>query len=185
MSDPKDPSNVIPFGSLSLYESATQEIYRRDYGDLVQLRAGQRELLTFRLGSELYAVDLGGVHEVTRPSAITPVPFAPRWVLGVMMLRGSVVPVFHVGRLLGLSGDDDSLEPAERVLLVSRKENRVGLLVDEVRHVIAVPDEDLEPVPPTVSSEFVMGVARKGTELYALLNHQRVAATDPELGGPG
>lgn len=171
----------IPFGSLAHYESATEEIYRRDYGDLVQIRAGQREFLTFRLGAELYAVDLRGILEVTRPTAITPVPFSPPWVLGVMMLRGTVVPIFHVGRLLDLDVEG-RIEPAERILLVSRKENPVGLLVDEVREVVAVPDESLGPVPPTVHgprAEYVTGVARKGQELYVLLNHTRVANVSP------
>jgi purine-binding chemotaxis protein CheW len=172
----------IPFGSLAHYESATEEIYRRDYGDLVQIRAGQREFLTFRLGDELYAVDLRGILEVTRPTAITPVPFSPAWVLGVMMLRGSVVPIFHVGKMLDLDVDG-RIEPAERILLVSRKENPVGLLVDEVLEVVSVPDESLGPVPPTVHgprAEFVTGVARKGNELFVLLNYARVANVSPE-----
>lgn len=172
----------IPFGSLAHYESATEEIYQRDYGDLVQIRAGQREFLTFRLGDELYGVDLRGILEVTRPSAITPVPFSPPWVLGVMMLRGSVVPIFHVGRMLDLDVEG-RIEPAERILLVNRTKvdaapgaepqaqtgrrggNPVGLLVDEVREVAAVPEEALGPVPPTVRgprAEFVNGVARRG-----------------------
>ena len=172
----------LPFGSLDQYEQATQEIYRREYGDLVQIRAGQKELLTFRLGQELYAAELRGILEVTRPTAITPVPFSPSWVLGVMMLRGSVVPIFHVGRLLGLSGEGDALEPAERILIVARKENSVGLLVDEVRDVVSIPEEGLGPVPPTVrgvQAEFLTGVARKGQELYVLLNHARVARSEP------
>lgn len=191
MSDPKNDSKTdVTFGSLALYESATEEIYRRDYGDLVQLRSGQREFLTFRLGKELYAVDLKGILEVTRPSAITPVPLAPSWVVGVMFLRGNVVPVFHVGRMLHVSGDGDAIEPAERVLMVSRRkaggaiENVVGLLVDEVLEVIAVPDQDLGPVPSTIGgagAEFVVGVARKGSNLYGLLNQARVAAQ--ETGG--
>lgn len=191
------PSDV-PFGSLALYESATEEIYRRDYGDLVQLRTGQRELLTFRLGKELYAVDLKGILEVTRHSAITPVPLSPRWVVGVMFLRGNVVPVFHVGRMLHVSGESESegegagTAPSERVLMVARRkaggaiENVVGLLVDEVREVIAVPDEDVGPVPSTISgagAEFIVGIARKGPNLYGLLNQVRVAAQD--TGGSG
>jgi purine-binding chemotaxis protein CheW len=193
-------ASAVPFGSLDLYERATEEIYRRDYGNLVQIRAGQREFLSFRLGRELYAVDLRGIHEVTRPAIITPVPFAPRWVLGVMMLRGNVVPIFHVGRMLGLSGEKDSIEPAERILLVARKaaepvpgsdgspraaDSAVGLLVDEVLEVISVPEEDLGPLPSTVNgprAEFVVGVARKTPNLYVLLNHQRVARADPAGG---
>lgn len=176
---------AVPFGNLDLYEQATQEIYRRDYGDLVQMRQGSREFLSLRLGRELYAVDLRGILEVTRPAQITPVPFAPPWVVGVMMLRGSVVPIFHVGRMLRLSGDGESIEPGERILIVARKENVVGLLVDEVLEVVAVPDADLGPVPSTVhgpGAEFVVGVARKGAALYAILNHQRVARAEPGEG---
>lgn len=184
----------IPFGSLAHYEQATEEIYRRDYGDLVQIRSGQREFLTFRLGDEIYGVELRGILEVTRPAAVTPVPFSPAWVLGVMMLRGSVVPVFHVGRMLELDVEG-RVEPAERILLVPRTrgdgggQGAVGLLVDEVFDVVAVPDDALGPVPPTVRgprAEFVNGVARKGAGLFVLLNHVRVANAAPDdaaLGG--
>lgn len=205
----------IPFGSLAHYENATEEIYRRDYGDLVQIRSGQREFLTFRLGAELYGVDLRGILEVTRPAAITPVPFSPPWVLGVMMLRGSVVPIFHVGRMLD-TDVDGRIEPAGRILLVNRTKvdaapgadgaaqparrggHPVGLLVDEVREVAAVPEEALGPVPPTLRgprSGFVSGVARRGrkpdgargaaggappaAEIFVLLDHTRVANASP------
>lgn len=174
---------AVPFGNLDLYEQATQEIYRRDYGDLVQMRQGNREFLSLRLGKERYVVDLRGILEVTRPAQITPVPFSPPWVLGVMMLRGSVVPIFHVGRMLDLSGGSDSIEPGERILIVARQENVVGLLVDEVLEVLAVPESDLGPVPSTVHgprAEFVVGIARKAESVYGILNHQRVARAEPE-----
>ena len=173
---------AVPFGNLDLYEKATQEIYRRDYGDLVQMRQGHREFLSLRLGKEKYVVDLRGILEVSRPAQITPVPFSPPWVLGVMMLRGNVVPIFHVGRMLGLSGDGDSIEPGERILIVARKENVVGLLVDEVLEVLAVPENDLGPVPSTVHgprAEFVVGIARKAEAVYGIHNHTRVARVEP------
>ncbi|HVO30162.1 MAG TPA: chemotaxis protein CheW [bacterium] len=194
--DRKPASDAVPFGSLELYEQATQEIYRRDYGDLVQIRAGQREFLSVRLGREHYAVDLRGILEVTRPSAITPVPFSPPWVLGVMLLRGNIVPIFHVGRMLGLGVDEVGVEPGERVLIVPRKGGRaspgeaagegkdsvVGLLVDEVLEVVAVPEEDLGPVPATVTgprAEFVIGVARKAEKVLGILNQGRLAKAEP------
>ena len=89
--------------------------------------------------------------------------------------RGAVIPVFHVGRLLGTSGD--GLEPAERILMVARKENPVGLLVDEVREVIAVPASDFGPAPDP-RSRFVEGIARKAGKSYRLLDPAAVAALE-------
>jgi len=165
----------VPFGSLALYEQATQEIYQRDYGDLVQMRQGRREFLAIRLGSECYGLDLRRVREVARPAPITPVPFSPGWVLGVMALRGGMVPVFHLGRLIGLPGTAAAVEPRARVLMVARPENLVGLLVDEVLEVAAIPEEDLGPAPTDQQGGYITGVARGQRSRILLLDHARLA----------
>ena len=176
----------IPFGSVADYERATEEIYRREYGDLASLRSGQKELLTFRVGEALHALPLASIVEVARPPAISAVPFTPKWVEGVMWLRGAVVPVFRVSRLLGAA---DAPEAAtRRVLIASRPGDRshsVGLLVDEVLEVIGVPQEEMKPPPPGAASDWVVAEAEKGGRRYAILDDRRLASAVPPLGRPG
>jgi purine-binding chemotaxis protein CheW len=144
----------------------------------VQLREGRKELLAIRLGGESCAIGLDGVLEVVRPRVVTPVPFVPPWIVGVMLLRGAMVPIFHVGRLLGLSGD--GLEPGERILIVPRgtREGEVGLLVDEVREVISVPAQDLLPPEAPALAGWVVALARKGGKGHAVLDHRRIAGLE-------
>lgn len=147
----------------------------------MQLREGRKELLAIRLGAESCAIGLDGVLEVVRPRVVTPVPFVPPWIVGVMLLRGAMVPIFHVGRLLGLSGD--GLEPGERILIVPRgtpgtREGEVGLLVDEVREVISVPSQDLLPPEAPSLRGWVVALARKGGKSHAVLDHRRIAGLE-------
>lgn len=175
----------VPISNVGDYERATEEIFRREYGDLASLRTGQKELLTFRVGDALHALPLGSVIEVAKPPAISRVPFTPPWVEGVMWLRGAVVPVFRVARLLGTADAPDS--PSRRVLLAPRKGDRahaVGLLVDEVLEVIGVPQEELKPAA-SGASDWIVAEAAKGDRRYAILDDARLSSAIPELGKPG
>lgn len=98
-------------------------------------------LLTFRWGDEHYALPLALVREVVRPGRMTPVPGAPRALLGAMVLHGEVLAVADVRALLGLTivsnGQEKSSERAigsHRVIVAGEpgRDEAVGLLVDAV-----------------------------------------------------
>ena len=144
-----------------------------------------RSLLTFRIGEALHALPLASVVEVAKPPAISAVPFTPPWVEGVMWLRGAVVPVFRVARLLGAGDEPDA--QSRRVLIAPRPGDRshaVGLLVDEVLEVIAVPPEELKP-PAAGASDWVVAEAEKAGRRYRVLDDRRLASVVPSLGKPG
>jgi purine-binding chemotaxis protein CheW len=87
-----------------------------------------------RLGREHYAVPIENVLEVGELGALSAIPGAGSVVLGVRNLRGQVLPVFDLARVLGIAGD------AARRLVVAEHEGRqAGLAVDEVTDVGALP----------------------------------------------
>ena len=143
------------------------------------MSVGRTELLAFRVGDALHALPLAAVTEVVKPPAISAVPFTPPWVAGVMWLRGALVPVFRVSRLLGAADTPDS--PARRVLIAPRPGDRghaVGLLVDEVLEVVAVAPEDVEPAP---GAGEVVAHATRGGRRFAVLDERRLAGAAPAL----
>lgn len=142
----------------------------------------QREYLSFRLAGEDFAIPIEHIREIIKPPPITPVPRVPPVILGVLSLRGTVVPILDLRRRLNLP--DGPRERRNRVLIVRIEEEPIGFLVDEVRHVIRFRPDQIEP-PPAVfgrgESEHLLGVGRHEGEMYTLL--QIGSLVSPEILG--
>lgn len=119
------------------------------------------ENVVFRLGGELYGVPVGEVREVVAVPAITPVPRAGSHIEGIINLRGNVVPVVSLHRLLGLP-EPESYGGESRVVIVERGGEPVGLLVDGVHAVLRLHVEDMAGGEFSGMREAVSGVARLG-----------------------
>ena len=124
----------------------------------VDLTSG-REFIIVEVNAQRFAVDIMQVREIRGWSASTPLPGAPADVLGIINLRGSILPVIDLGARLNLR----SCEPnAASVVIVTEIEgNLVGLLVDAVCDIFALPEGSLRPAPDVGDArvaEFVRGV---------------------------
>jgi purine-binding chemotaxis protein CheW len=93
-------------------------------------------LLLFGLGGESYAFPLERVREVVKPGPITPVPSIPEHILGVMNLRGEILPVLDPKRLLGVGVG--TATPQGRIIVVKAPGMSVGFLADGVEDAIEV-----------------------------------------------
>ncbi len=112
------------------------------------------------------------IREIVRDPVLTEVPRAPSHVLGVMMLRGEVVPVFDLRRKLGL-GQLSTPPRASRVVIVDLGLGPAGIVVDTVRQVVRLRDSAIEPTPPGVGGadpESLAGIAREKDRLILLLD---------------
>lgn len=121
----------------------------------------RHEALAFALGDEEYAIDILRLREIIRTRPITEVPRAPPFVLGVISVRGEVLPVIDLR--LRLRGVPTEPGPTSRVLVVKRDGEPFGLLVDAVREVLRLRAEDVEPTPALLGasdSEYIAGIAR-------------------------
>lgn len=138
---------------------ATEETYLRRADDR---RARQRRgILTFVAGGEVYGVEILAIREIIKLREITEVPRAPRFLLGVVTVRGLVLPVLDLRLRLRLEAT--ALTRAARILIVVHKNERFGLLVDEVRGVVRFADDQIEPPPPSLVSgeaSFLAGIGR-------------------------
>jgi len=127
--------------------------------------------VTFRLGEEIYGIDVLQVQEVLRITEISPVPGAPDYVLGIINLRGNVVTVIDARNRFGLPPKES--DDASRIIVVDAFEKVVGLLVDNVSEVAYVPDSQIEMGPNVgadESNKFVSGVCNRDDELLILVD---------------
>lgn len=141
-------------------------------------------VVVFRVGPELHACDVMLVEEVVSWAEVHPLPDVPRPLLGVIRLRGSLVPVLDVSPALGLRLEEER-RPA--VLIVEAGERRLGVAVDEAREVAAFPASSVQPAPArgAEQEEHVLGVARvEGAlvtllDLAAILEHYTLSMREP------
>jgi purine-binding chemotaxis protein CheW len=138
---------------------ATEETYLRRADD--RRAQSRRGILTVGIGGEVYGVDILSIREITKLREITEVPRAPRYLLGVVTVRGLVLPVVDLRLRLRLPVAP--LSRAGRILIVMHKNERFGLLVDDVRGVVRFADNEIEPPPPSlapVEAPFLAGIGR-------------------------
>lgn len=130
-----------------------------------------RELLSFCLGDDVYAVALTSVREILSPPPITPVPRAPAAVLGVCSVRGLLVTVVDLRKHLDLP----AVAPARRsrILLTEGADREMfGVLVDEVRQVIRLAESQVELATGVLGgevSEHVLGIGRPTSDTIVVL----------------
>ncbi|MER7281197.1 chemotaxis protein CheW [Dactylosporangium sp. NPDC000244] len=109
------------------------------------------ELVSFAVEGQEYALPIDQVQEIVQaPEAVSHVPNAASRVLGVMDLRGRLLPVVSMRRVFGLPVAD--LQPQNRIVVVSLDGGVVGVVMDTVRQVLRVPYELVAPLPPVVAA---------------------------------
>lgn len=138
--------------------------------------------LAFGLADEVYGLQILKVQEIIGLMSITRVPGLSDSVRGVINLRGKVIPVVDLRRRLGLPEQADTDRTCIVVVRVTRDGAAVtvGLLVDEVREVLAVTDEQIEPVPDfgaSVDITFLLGMAKAVQKVVMLLDVDRVLSS--------
>ncbi len=139
------------------------------------------EFLAFRLETETYAIAIEDVREIVKVPMLTEVPRGQPGLLGVMNLRGEVLPVYDVKHRLGLidtspvvTGPDDVSRSA-RIVLVRDDQGDAGVLVDGVAEVVKLLASRFESPPAGTSDrDSIVGLARKGDALYILLDVAQV-----------
>lgn len=125
--------------------------------------AAPREVLSSRLGTEYYGLDILAVQEIRRFEPPTRIASAPGHLLGVMDLRGVIVPIVDLRQLLGLPAANSANTVTVIVTVAGRT---VGLVVDAVSDVVALSDEQVKPRPPLGChgrTDFIVGLARLDT----------------------
>jgi len=123
-----------------------------------------RDVLSFELAGETYALPLASIHEILKMPPVTPVPRAPADVLGIISVRGRITTVLDLRRRLHL--EEQAPSPQSRVLLVDSGTEFLGLVVDAVRQVHRLTPEEVE-LSAMVSGDLadhVVGIGRPGAQ---------------------
>ena len=145
------------------------------------------EYLAFLLAQECYAIPIGQVREIVRVPPLTEIPRSADNLLGVIKLRGEILPVYDVkmrlklcerpAKIAGPEVAPGSLTSASRILIVRDPEGDVGVLVDAVREVIRLKPSEIESLAPGIGGgDHLVGLGHLGTDLFILLDIHKALA---------
>ena len=137
--------------------------------------AGSQQVLTFVLGNETYGVDILRVQEIRGFSAVTKIPHAPRHVLGVLNLRGSIVPIVDLRMRFSLERAEYNAVTVIIVLSVQSSNGRrdFGVVVDGVSDVVDVKTAEVRPAPElgsATATEYILGLVPVADRMVVLLD---------------
>lgn len=134
--------------------------------------------LTFDLAKEGYGIEIRHVIEIIGIQPITAVPDLPEHVIGVLNLRGKVIPIVDVRRRFGLPRRD--YDERTCIVVVNVNDNSVGLVVDKVSEVITIPATEIEPPPATGRSfkHYIAGMGKIGQQVKILLDIEALLETE-------
>ncbi|MGE4497081.1 MAG: chemotaxis protein CheW [Deferribacterales bacterium] len=135
------------------------------------------QLVGLKLGDEEYAIDVLKIQEIIRTVEITSVPRTDSFVLGVMNLRGKVIPVVDLRVRFNL--DKMDFDKETRIIVVRFDSEHIGFVVDEVTEVIRISKNMVDPTPPLVGSigqEYILGICKYDDRLIILLDIDTVIA---------
>lgn len=152
---------------------ADDEAARPAFRERVRGREGQGDLLMFRIGRELFAVDLAAVEEAVALPEIHRLPEMPAAMLGAFDLRGRLTPVYSPSHVIGVP----LAAAAQAALLVRAGERRLGLAVDDVEDVMQLDLRDIRESPGMDDADgILLGVAHHGAELVAIIDADALVA---------
>nr|WP_152455940.1 chemotaxis protein CheW [Roseivivax sp. THAF40] len=127
-----------------------------------------RELVTFRIGEQDFSMDIMLVREIRGWSEATVLPYAPRYVLGVINLRGAVVPIIDLAARLGLPPTEPG--PRHVIIIVVDGTRLTGFLVSAVSDILSVGAGEVQSVPTLndMNASFLSGVITSKSRLLRI-----------------
>lgn len=145
------------------------------------------QYLTFQLGSEQFALNIDRVREVLDYAPETKIPRTPEYMLGVINLRGSVVPVIDLRLKLGTRAGKRTENTS---VIISEIELNgelavLGVLADAVQEVIDLADENIGPPPrigASIDTDYIKGIAKQNDQFIMILDLDRVFSEREESG---
>lgn len=140
---------------------------------------GSIQLVSFCLGKEEYGIEITRVREIILLDEITQVPQTPDYVMGLINLRSTVIPIVDLRIRFGLPQNDFSDDT--RIMVLNIQGKMVGIVVDAVSEVLRVSSEEIVPSPPTVAGlgrEYLSGLVQLQDRLLILLDVDRILGNE-------
>ena len=133
------------------------------------------ELVAFRLGEQAYCIDIMQVREIRGWTPATPIPHSSDFVMGVINLRGTVLPIVDLAARFGHA---PTIATQRHAIIVTQIGNKTaGLLVNAVSDIITVDEADVQPTPDvtsTIARSFVKGILALDEKMVSVISTDNI-----------
>lgn len=140
-----------------------------------QATAAKNRYLTFELASEQYGVEILRVKEIIGYQQPTHIPRTPEFVLGVLNLRGVIIPVIDLRTKLDMSSH--TIDDQSAIVIATLHEASIGFVVDRVQDVANISEEDIGEAPQfggEIDTTFLKGVAKSEKRVVMILDLEKI-----------
>ncbi|CDZ23527.1 CheW protein [[Clostridium] cellulosi] len=139
------------------------------------------KFLTFQLGNEVYGIEIRYVTEIIGIQQITYVPEVPKYVKGIINLRGKVIPVIDVRLKFGKPPVD--YDDRTCIIVIDINDTQIGLIIDCVSEVLNISDDNIVP-PPSYKTGFqnkyIKGIGKVGNAVKLLLDCEKIISENDD-----
>lgn len=142
---------------------------------MANVLGNEMQVVVFSLGQEEYGGDITRVQEIIRLPEVTTLPNTAGYILGIINLRGSIIPIIDLKKKFRFPSSEITDET--RVIVVEINSEKVGLIVDEVSEVISFPIQEVvsaDGIGFGIQGEYFLGVVRLDERLLILLNLEKI-----------
>jgi purine-binding chemotaxis protein CheW len=141
--------------------------------------APKKEFLSFKLGQEEYCLDILSVQEIRGYDTVTSIANTPDFIKGVINLRGNIVPIVDMRIKFRLS--EARYDATTIVIILNLNKKMIGIVVDSVSDVIALPVEAIREAPrfgSAINTEFISGMATVDGNMLIVVDIQKLMSSD-------
>jgi len=141
----------------------------------------EKQYLTFDIEEETYGLFLKDSKEIIKTPKITNVPNTADHIIGVINLRGQVVPVVNLKKKLNLNKGEDESFKEKKIIVTNIKDIIIGVLVDNVREVVTLNVDNIEEMTDSrrgLKEDFIEGVVNYDNDLLVIINVEKVLFAD-------
>ena len=139
----------------------------------------QFQLVTFRLGEELYGVNIMDVKEIVRLQNVRVIPNAPYYVEGIIKLRSEIIPIIDLHKRFNIQSTSkpEDIEMEGGFIILDIEGSKIGIIIDKVERVVTIKEEDVKEPPQMLSgigNEYIEGVVREEHGYLIMLNTRKL-----------
>ena len=141
----------------------------------------KKQYVGFQIGKEEYGINIQKTRGIIKEFSITNVPNTEKFIMGVINLRGQIVPVVNLHERFNFKSS--STNENNRIITVEIRNALIGLLVDKVNEVIRIDQNTIEPAPEVskgIAREYLDGIAKTNEELIMLINLEKLLFSEKE-----